>query len=122
MESKEEIGLPHHLFTNTITALDLDEAITNAQNLDPNELSQLQQNYPITKTRSHWYLTNRLVVVGNNDLRKGIITLYHNFPTARHAGGHKTLLMINKDYGWPSMRKNVAEFVKGCAICQSTKP
>ena len=84
MESKEEIRLPHHLFTNTITALDLDEAITNAQNLHPNELSQLQQNYPIIKTQSHWYLTNCLVVVGNNDLRKGIITLYHNFPTVGH--------------------------------------
>jgi hypothetical protein len=60
--------------------------------------------------------------VGNNDLKKGIITLYHKLPTAGHAEGYKTLFSIGKDYWWPIMHKDIKEFIKGCATCQATKP
>ena len=68
-----------------------------------------------------WTVTGRLVVVGNNELRRGVISLYHDFPTAGHPGGRKTISTIARDSWWPEMRKDIAEFVKGCAICQSTK-
>ena len=63
----------------------------------------------------------RLVVVGNNELWRGVISLYHDFSTPGHPRGWKTLSMIARDYWWPKMRKDIAEFVKRCAICQSTK-
>ena len=69
-----------------------------------------------------WTMNGRLVVVGNNDLKRGVISLYHDFPTAGHPGQCKTLASITRDYWWPNMRLDTAEFVKGCATCQSTKP
>jgi hypothetical protein len=60
--------------------------------------------------------------VGNNDLRRGVIHLYHDFPMAGHPGGQKTLSTITKDYWWPTIRLDVIEYVKGCATCQMTKP
>jgi hypothetical protein len=60
--------------------------------------------------------------VGNDELRRGVISLYHDFPTAGHPGGRKTLFNIARDYWWPTIRIDIADFVKGCATCQATKP
>jgi hypothetical protein len=60
--------------------------------------------------------------VGNNELKRGVISLYHDFPTAGHPGGHKTLSSISHDYWWLTMRTDVTNFIKGCATCQMTKP
>ena len=120
-QPEEEIGLPDHLFIHDISALDLDDAIRNAQTRNHDTITQLLNHHPLTKTAEGWTVTGRLVVVGNNELRRGVISLYHDFPTAGHPGGRKTLSMIARDYWWPEMRKDITEFVKGCAICQSTK-
>jgi hypothetical protein len=60
--------------------------------------------------------------VGNDKLRRGVISLYHNFPTAGHPRRHKTLSSILCDYWWPTMRTDVTNFIKGCTTCQMTKP
>ena len=121
VQPEEEIGLPDHLFIHDISALDLDDAIRNAQTCNHDTITQLLNHHPLTKTTEGWTVTGRLVVVGNNELRRGVISLYHDFPTAGHPGEWKTLSMITRDYWWPEMRKDITEFVKGCAICQSTK-
>ena len=118
----QEIGLPTRVFANTTSAIDYDAAILHAQRNNAKELQTIWAKYPITNDHGKWTRDHRLVVVGNNDLKRGVITLYHNFPTAGHAGGRKTLFAINRDYWWPSMRQDVSDFVKGCATCQSTKP
>jgi len=40
---------------------------------------------------THWYYRTALVVVADNALRRGVISLFHNHITARHAGITKTL-------------------------------
>lgn len=60
--------------------------------------------------------------MGNDNLKRGVISLYHDFPTAGHPGQRKTLTSILRDYWWPDIRTNVFDFIKGCATCQSTKP
>jgi integrase-like protein len=32
------------------------------------------------------------------------------------------MLFVTKDYWWPSIRKDITEYVKGYAACQATKP
>src|SRR6266566_2358688 len=105
-----------------MSALDYNQAILNAQHNNTTEIQMLRFKYPLTNDNNKWTLNHHLIVMGNNDLKWGVITLYHNFPTTGHAGGRKTLFAINQDYWWPSMRRDVADFVKGCATCQSTKP
>ncbi len=94
----EEIGLPSHIFVNTTLALNYNQAILNAQCNNTDEIQTLRSKYPLTNDNDKWTLNHCLVVVGNNDLKRGVITLYHNFPTAGHAGGWKTLFTINWDY------------------------
>lgn len=45
----------------------------------------------------------------------------HDEPTAGHMGRRKTYLRIALQYYWPSIQKDVAEYVKNCFVCQQCK-
>jgi len=70
---------------------------------------------------THWYHGTALVVVADNDLRRGVTSLFHDHKTAGHAGISKTLQLIAPYYWWPGMKIFVTEYIKGCATCQMTK-
>jgi len=70
---------------------------------------------------THWYHGTALVVVADNDLRRGVTSLFHDHETAGHAGITKTLQLISPYYWWPGMKIFVTEYIKGCATCQMTK-
>jgi transposase InsO family protein len=59
--------------------------------------------------------------VEDNDLRKGVISLYHDSTTAGHPGITKTLWSISRDFWWPNMKDTITNYIKGCALCQSRK-
>jgi hypothetical protein len=67
-----------------------------------------------------WY-GDRLVVVDDLPLRRGVISLYHDSPTAGHPGISNTTWPIARDYWWPNMKQAVTEYIKGCHTCQSRK-
>jgi len=70
---------------------------------------------------THWYHGMALVVVADNDLRRGVTSLFHDHKTAGHARISKTLQLIAPYYWWPGMKIFVTEYIKGCATCQMTK-
>jgi len=56
-------------------------------------------------------------------MRKEIIEEHHDSKGAGHFGvikTHKKLRML--PYYWPEMKKSVKKRIKGCKICQRTKP
>jgi len=70
---------------------------------------------------THWHHETTLVVVANNKLRRGVISLFHDHVTAGHPGITKTLQLLAQYYWWPNMKTFVTEYIKGCATCQMTK-
>ena len=68
-----------------------------------------------------WWKGDAPVVVGNNDLKRGVIQSFHNPPTMGHPGIANTYTLMRRDYWWPNMKSDVEEFVKGCASCQEKK-
>jgi len=70
---------------------------------------------------THWYHGTTLVVVADNALRRGVISLFHDHITTGHAGNTKTLQLITLYYWWPNMKTFITEYIKGCATCQMTK-
>jgi len=70
---------------------------------------------------THWHHGTALVVVANNELRRGVISLFHDHVTAGHPGITKTLQLLAQYYWWPNMKTFVTEYIKGCATCQMTK-
>ena len=48
----------------------------------------------------HWYYGTAMVVVANNDLRRGVISLFHDHKASGHPGITKTLQLIAPYYWW----------------------
>ena len=57
----------------------------------------------------------------DTSLKRGVISLYHDSPTAGHPGISNTTWAIAQDFWWPAMKKDVTEYIKGCTTCQARK-
>ena len=57
-----------------------------------------------------------------DSLKQEILRQNHDTPTAGHPGRDQTFWNLEGQYWWPGMRKWAAQYVKGCAICQQSKP
>jgi hypothetical protein len=68
-----------------------------------------------------WWKGDTLVIVENDDLRRGVVSLFHDSITAGHPGIAKTTEQIAKYYWWPGMRDFIIQYIKGCATCQMNK-
>ena len=123
--------LPPHLFVQTTTLSCLfarattlssvDERVRAHQLQQPELLSKWATTYPLKQIGElHWY-GDRLVVVEDTSLKKGVISLYHDSPTAGHPGISNTTWAIAWDFWWPAMKKDITEYVKGCTECQAKK-
>jgi hypothetical protein len=57
------------------------------------------------------------------EVRGKMISRYHDLPAARHPGVKHTLdLLLRNRHQWKGLRKDVQEYIKGCLVCQKTKP
>ena len=115
--------LPDQLFVRVTEIEDVEMAVINAQKNHESTIKLWAHTYPnITQQADDvWWNGNRLIVMEDNALRKGVTSLYHDSTTARHPRTLKTCVMIAKDFWWPKMGTFVQDYVKGCATCQATK-
>ena len=123
--------LPSHLFVNTTTLSclftrattlsSIDEHVRAHQLQQPRLLSKWATTYPLTQTGELFWYGNQLVVMEDTSLKRGVISLYHDLPTAGHPGISNTTWAILRDFWWPSMKKDITEYVKGCIECQAKK-
>ena len=72
----------------------------------------------IPPTRIHAAIT---IEKPSNDFLRGIMTQVHDHVTAGHPGQDETLRKAQELYHWPRMKEWIADYVKGCAICQQNK-
>jgi len=54
-------------------------------------------------------------------LRLQLLQDHHDPPAMGHPGHAKTLELLTRKYFWPSMRKDVDQFVRNCHVCRRTK-
>jgi hypothetical protein len=78
---------------------------TQQNNLD--YIWALQLKFPLINDNNIWTYGNRIVVVENNDLRWGVIFLFHNTTTAGHPGQKRTLTAIQKELWWPTVVEDI---------------
>jgi hypothetical protein len=98
------------------------------QDQQENQASILQikkwtNTHQLIKLNSIWWKgeSGRLVVAGDNNLKRGVINFYHDSPPARHPGISNTFELAKRDFWWPNMKQDVEQYVKGCAVCQANK-
>ena len=66
-------------------------------------------------------MKGRVCVPDVEDLRKMIMEEAHYSAYAMHLGSTKMYRTIKENYWWSGMKRNVAEFVSRCLICQQVK-
>ena len=62
-----------------------------------------------------------MAIPADADIRRSIIREVHNSPYVGHFGIHRTHELISRHFWWPKMTDDVAEYVKGCVMCQRSK-
>jgi hypothetical protein len=56
-----------------------------------------------------------------NKVKRGIMYLVHDHPSAGHLGQDETLRKTQERYYWPGMKEWITEYVKWCTTCQQNK-
>ena len=69
----------------------------------------------------YYYHGNTLVVMVDNELRRGVTSLFYDQLTAGHPGISKTLQLIQPYYWWPNMKAFITDYIRGYATCQMNK-
>jgi hypothetical protein len=82
---------------------------------------KLLQNTSFTKRKGRWHYGDLVVVPEDKDLQQRCISLHHDGPTQGHPGRNITLELIQRQFWWPSIRKDVGNYVAACASCQQNK-
>ena len=54
-------------------------------------------------------------------IRSEVISRHHDDPLVGHFGIDKTRELVGRKYYWPSLRKDVKNYVKGCDVCLASK-
>jgi transposase InsO family protein len=85
------------------------------------KISRWTNTYQINKVHDTWWKEDRIVVAGDNDLKRGVIHYFHDTPSAGHPGITNTYNLAKRDTWWPYMKQDVEQYVKGCAVCQANK-
>ena len=57
----------------------------------------------------------------DEELRRRIVQMHHDLPSAGHPGRWKTYELVSRNYWWPGMTIDVKKYVMGCDICQRNK-
>ena len=65
---------------------------------------------------------DQVMLPDNSKIKNKIITELHATPYGGHGGITKTYENVSRLFFWPSMRKDVIQYVHYCAECQRNKP
>jgi hypothetical protein len=63
----------------------------------------------------------RIYVTNSYKLKNMILREMHNVPYVGHPGYQKSIAVVQKQYYWPQMRKEVVDFIAKCLECQKVK-
>jgi len=111
----EKMPLKVRVATETLPAgYELDKLVHAAQKMEEKTIRRWRMAHTLSKSGDLWTKDGTFVVVGNNALKRGVISLFHDSTTAGHPGITKTLTAIKPYYWWPGIKNFVTEYVKGC--------
>jgi hypothetical protein len=68
-----------------------------------------------------WYKNGGQVITNIGSGTRAVIAAHHDAPVHRHPGIARTIQLVERDSWWPGLRREVMDYVKGCAECQRHK-
>ncbi len=131
-DNKEVIVLPERVFvraSQTQKAPPLHQIVSQEEMAPQNPVYKQNEDllkpwidaHRLKKIEGTWYKDGRRVVTGGLTHHRMLISAHHDSPVYGHPGINKTNQLLGRRYWWPNMRKDVTEYVKGCAECQRNK-
>jgi hypothetical protein len=121
-ESEWETAFPNSMFIDAASIDTMIPAMMAAQHDHQEYFESIAEKYSLYQNGHLWFHSNNwLVVLKNNELKRGVISLFHDSITAGHPGTLRTKLIIEKDFWWPTLLQDIKAYVQGCATCQNTK-
>lgn len=82
------------------------------QNLAP-------ENYAIRQGLLYW--KDRLVIPDVPELITSILQEFHSSPLGGHSGITRTKARVSAQFFWPTLHKDVTQFISTCLVCQQAK-
>ena len=64
---------------------------------------------------------NRIYILNVADLKRVVMEEIHQAPYSGHPGYQKKIATARKQYFWPGMNKDIAEYISRCMKCQQVK-
>jgi hypothetical protein len=116
----------------TLGATEIEEPTVESKDLDAKIKLYQDKHYQSLLTwkdthglrldgQNYLWKGDTLIIMENNDLRRGILHQFHTLKTAGHPGITKTIQLIQLHYWWPYMKDFITAYVKGCTTCQMNK-
>ena len=87
---------------------------------DGHELD-MRQSRSYTFRKGLWLYGELIIVPEDYELRRRCIAMSHDLPSAGHPGRHITLELVQRQFWWPSGRRDVYRYVDTCTSCQFNK-
>ncbi len=120
------VVLPAETFIHLVGSEPIEEIDThskiNISNLkNESTIKQWANTYQLHQENDIWWKGDAMVVAGDNKLKRGVISAFHDPPYRGHPGIGNTAALLQQNYWWPNLKKDVEEYVKGCAACQANK-
>nr|ABA97359.1 retrotransposon protein, putative, Ty3-gypsy subclass [Oryza sativa Japonica Group] len=122
------LGIVEHGFVAALEAQPtLVEQVRIAQASDP-KIAELKKNMRVGKARGFVedeqgtiWMGERLCVPENKELKDLIMTEAHQTQYSIHPGSTKMYQDLKEKFWWVNMRREIAEFVALCDVCQRVK-
>ena len=82
-----------------------------------------KKKYEGYKLEEHGLLTYKNIIYIPNlaNLRTMVMDEIHQAPCSGHPGYQKTIAIARRQYFWPGMKKDMAEYISRCMKCQQVK-
>src|SRR5580692_960740 len=107
--------IPEALFVKTAIATPsaIQSQVLVAQEDARKEMEEWCNMQGVRKLPEGYIKDNRWVVPNNEQLRREVLSQYHDSPTAGQPGRDNTVALVPQHYWWPKMNSWVEPYVKG---------
>jgi hypothetical protein len=120
-----------HLAAVSTCEMNVKERVSNAQEKDTffqTVTSYLEQEPTRIKYEGYQMIDgglltyrNRLYIPDCDDLKRFIMDKLHKRPYTSHPGYQKMITATRKQFYWPGLKKDIAEYLAKCIECQQVK-
>ncbi|MCI19158.1 retrotransposon protein, partial [Trifolium medium] len=100
---------------------DLRSMIAHAQESDENLQKRINKPEFSVADDGVILFEGRICVPNDEDIKRLILEEAYKSGFSIHPGSTKMYHDLKKDYWWPSMKTEIAEFVSRCIVCQQVK-